>query len=101
MDIYFRRADGAVGMWQGPDESGFRLPGGAVRIDAATYEGELAELREQHAAYLEQLREADRERAMQDLVAVRQLGLPEATARRLAEWDVGRFGEPDDPPEQD
>ncbi|GAA2657753.1 hypothetical protein GCM10010412_028700 [Nonomuraea recticatena] len=47
------------------------------------------------------MRAADREGAMADLVAVRQLGVPEATACRLAGWDVDRFGEPDDPPEQD
>ncbi|MEV0822555.1 hypothetical protein [Nonomuraea rubra] len=95
IDIYYRRADGALGHWQGPDEAVFTLPDGGEIITRGQYDAAAAELAAAHEQYLADLRQADRERLQADLNAVRALGVPEATARRLVGWNAEQLGEPE------
>ncbi|MEZ0073634.1 hypothetical protein [Planotetraspora sp. GP83] len=60
------------------------VPEGWVELTAEQYATERAKVDAAEQARQDQVRQEEEQRQSEDLAALRQLGLPEATARRLA-----------------
>ncbi|MFF5668782.1 hypothetical protein ACFY8S_01375 [Streptomyces hygroscopicus] len=93
--IYYRFPDGSVAerIITGGDGA-VPPPGGAVEITEEEYRAALAAIEEQIEQERQEQQEAEQARIKADYDALRALGVPEETARRL----TGYTG-PDDPEE--
>lgn len=91
--LYYRFPDGSVAMRTITGGDGTALPPlGATEITEEEYRAAYADLVERHRQQREEQEREEQERSQADYFALRAVGVPEETARRL----TGYTG-PDDP----
>lgn len=87
---YYRFADGSIEAVEITGERGDHIPPeGATEITEEEYESTLADIRAAREARRAQQQQEDEARTRADYEALRSLGVPEGTARRLSGYMGG------------
>lgn len=93
---FYRHADGSVSAHTITGPTAPAAPDGATPVSQAEYETELAMVQARRREHAAQLLADDERRTGEDYAALRQAGIPEATARRLSGY-TGPAADPGQP----